>query len=34
VVEDTAGHRFWLYRANLYGRSTATPEWFVHGVFG
>ena len=34
VVEDSAGRRFWLYRAGLYGRSTATPQWFVHGVFG
>jgi protein ImuB len=35
VVEDTAGHRFWLYRAGLYGRGVdAPPAWFVHGVFG
>lgn len=34
VVEDSAGHRFWLYRAGLYERGTATPQWFVHGVFG
>ena len=34
VVEDAAGRRFWLYRAGLYGRSAATPQWFVHGVFG
>ena len=34
VVEDTAGRRFWLYRAGLYDRGDATPQWFVHGVFG
>jgi protein ImuB len=35
VVEDTAGRRFWLYRAGLYGRGSDTPPaWFVHGVFG
>jgi protein ImuB len=35
VVEDTAGRRFWLYRAGLYGRGDdARPAWFVHGVFG
>jgi protein ImuB len=33
VVEDAAGRRFWLYRAGLYGRGDATPQWFVHGVF-
>ncbi|HEX5957091.1 MAG TPA: DNA polymerase Y family protein [Hyphomicrobiaceae bacterium] len=34
VVEDSAGRRFWLYRAGLYERGTAIPQWFVHGVFG
>ena len=34
VVEDMAGRRFWLYRAGLYDRGEATPQWFVHGVFG
>jgi protein ImuB len=34
VVEDAAGRRFWLYRAGLYGRSAAPPQWFMHGVFG
>jgi protein ImuB len=33
VVEDAAGRRFWLYRAGLYYRGDATPQWFVHGVF-
>jgi protein ImuB len=31
-VEDKAGHRFWLFRAGLY-RSTAQPQWFLHGTF-
>ena len=34
VVEDTAGRRFWLFRAGLYDRETEPPQWFVHGVFG
>jgi protein ImuB len=33
VVEDTAGRRFWLYRAGRYGAGGVTPAWFVHGVF-
>jgi protein ImuB len=33
LVEDEAGHRFWLYREGLYGRETAAPRWFVHGLF-
>ena len=32
-VEDTHGHRFWLYRGGLYGRETQRPQWFMHGVF-
>src|SRR5258708_33806193 len=31
-VEDAAGRRFWLYRDGLFG-ETATPRWFVHGLF-
>jgi protein ImuB len=34
VVEDVEGRRFWLYRAGLYEESGATPQWFVHGMFG
>jgi protein ImuB len=33
LVEDAAGRRFWLYREGLYGRETASPHWFVHGLF-
>jgi protein ImuB len=31
-VEDGAGRRFWIFRAGLY-RDTATPAWFLHGLF-
>ena len=30
-VEDTDGHRFWLYREGLYG-SRGKPHWYLHGV--
>jgi protein ImuB len=33
LVEDAAGHRFWLYREGLYGRETNKADWFVHGLF-
>jgi protein ImuB len=33
LVEDEAGRRFWLYREGLYERETASPRWFVHGLF-
>jgi protein ImuB len=33
LVEDASGHRFWLYRAGLYGRETREAEWFLHGLF-
>jgi protein ImuB len=33
LVEDDAGRRFWLFREGLYARETATPRWFVHGLF-
>lgn len=32
-VEDEAGRRFWLFREGLYGRDTAPPRWFLHGLF-
>ena len=31
-VEDTGGHRFWIFRAGLY-RDTDAPSWFLHGMF-
>jgi protein ImuB len=33
LVEDSGGHRFWLYREGLYGRETTAARWFVHGLF-
>ena len=35
-VEDTAGRRYWLYRAGLYQDSAAKgpPRWYVHGLYG
>ncbi len=33
LVEDLAGHRFWLYREGLYERETAAARWFVQGLF-
>ncbi len=31
-VEDTAGQRFWVYRAGLY-QPDRTARWYLHGVF-
>ena len=31
-VEDTDGHRFWIYREGLYGRKDAAPRWYLQGV--
>ncbi|HLH47903.1 MAG TPA: DNA polymerase Y family protein [Roseiarcus sp.] len=33
-AEDAEGRRFWLYREGLYGRETARPKWYMHGLFG
>ncbi len=32
-VEDRSGRRYWLFREGLYGRETASPLWYVHGLF-
>ncbi len=32
-VEDSAHRRYWLFREGLYGSETASPCWFMHGVF-
>ncbi len=32
-VEDRDGRRYWLFREGLYGRETASPLWYVHGLF-
>ncbi len=33
-VESETGGRFWLFREGLFGRETASSNWFVHGLFG
>ncbi|NVO12852.1 MAG: DNA polymerase Y family protein [Rhodoplanes sp.] len=33
-VESRRGLRAWLFREGLYGRETAQPRWFLHGLFG
>jgi protein ImuB len=33
-VESRIGARVWLFREGLYGRETAQPRWFLHGLFG
>ncbi len=33
-VEDTAGGRYWLFRAGRYEAGGLQPRWFLHGVFG
>jgi protein ImuB len=33
LVEDSGGHRFWIYREGLYERETNAARWFVHGLF-
>jgi protein ImuB len=33
-AESREGVRVWLFRDGLYGRETARPRWFVHGLFG
>jgi protein ImuB len=32
-VESREGARVWLYREGLYGRESARPRWFLHGLF-
>jgi len=32
-VEDSAGHRYWVFREGLYGTEAVRPHWFLHGVF-
>ncbi|NIJ56981.1 protein ImuB [Pseudochelatococcus lubricantis] len=35
IVEDTAGHRFWLFRAGDGEHGETGPQrWFIHGLFG
>jgi protein ImuB len=30
-VEDTDGHRFWIYREGLYKKGAA-PRWYLQGI--
>lgn len=32
-VEDTTGHRFWIFRRGDYGQTETPPRWFIHGLF-
>ena len=32
-IEDTLGHRFWLFREGLYEHGGKLPRWFLHGLF-
>jgi protein ImuB len=32
-IESRDGVRVWVYREGLYGRETAAPRWFLHGLF-
>ncbi len=32
-LEDAQGRRFWVFRHGLYGVETATPRWYLHGLF-
>ena len=32
-VEEAGGRRFWLFRHGLYGRESAEPRWYIHGLF-
>jgi protein ImuB len=32
-LEDREGRRFWVFREGLYESETASPRWFLHGLF-
>ena len=32
-VENTHGHRFWVFREGFHEDSNARPRWFLHGIF-
>lgn len=32
-IEDSEGHRFWLFREGAYGEGKEPPRWFLHGLF-
>ena len=31
-VEDSEGHRYWLYREGLYEAKGASPRWYLQGI--
>lgn len=31
-VEDSQGHRYWLFREGLYGAPGASPRWYLQGI--
>ncbi len=33
-IETQDGYRLWIFRHGLYERETASPNWYVHGLFG
>ncbi len=32
-IEDSYGHRFWIFREGLFEDTNARPRWFLHGLF-
>lgn len=32
-VENSNGHRFWVFREGLYRETSHKPRWFLHGLF-
>ena len=32
-VEDSDGHRFWIFRHGLFGTEKTSPGWYLHGLF-
>jgi protein ImuB len=32
-VEDTEGHRFWIFRHGHYAQDSIASRWFLHGLF-
>jgi protein ImuB len=32
-IEDSRGHRFWVFREGLFEEFNARPRWFLHGLF-
>ena len=32
-VEDSLGHRFWIFREGFFDDTDGHPRWFLHGLF-